>query len=523
MRYEEMKYPIGVQSFEELRTAGMCYVDKTSLLFDIVQNVNYGFLSRPRRFGKSLLLSTMEAYFEGKKELFEGLAIMKLEKNWIKYPVIHLDLNAAQYRKPEDLHGMLDVKLTSFEKRFGREPQEKTPSDRFAGIIRRAYEQTGLKVVILIDEYDKPMALNLGNEKLQEEYRSILKAFYGVMKSCDQYIRFGFLTGVTKFSKVSVFSDLNNIDDISMWNKYATICGLTKDEICRYFDDEVESLAQANKLSKKDCYGKLRQRYDGYHFCHDCEGVYNPYSLLHTLSKKSFGDYWFETGTPTQLITLLKQTDYNLNELTDGAVSSELLGSIDSIRENPISVLYQAGYLTIKNYNKEFDEYTLDFPNKEVENGFIKYLLPIYTNANRSLSQFAISKFVSEVREGYPEAFMKRLSAMMADTDYRILGDAELYFHNFIFTFFRLLGLYVDVERATSSGRADMIIETNSYIYILEFKLDKTAEEALAQIENKNYALPYAADTRKMFKIGINFSSKKRCIDKWIVRGEEDG
>lgn len=512
-----IKYPIGIQNFERLRREGYTYVDKTAMVWQLANLGSYYFLSRPRRFGKSLLISTLEAYFEGKRELFEGLAIADMEKEWKKYPVMHIDLNAAEYKSREGLESILDAHLRTWEAFYGRDEADKTLPLRFSSVIRRAFEQTGSPVVILVDEYDKPLTMNIGNEELQDEMRSILKAFYGVMKSADRYIKLGFLTGVTKFSKVSVFSDLNNIDDISMWDRYITACGLTEQEIRDNFDHEIEILASANQLSKDECYAELRRRYDGYHFSPDCIGIYNPYSLLNTLNKKKFGDYWFETGTPTLLVKLLKQADYNLNDLLDGEVSGRLLGSVDSIKENPVSVIYQSGYLTIKDYDKRFDEYRLGFPNAEVENGFINFLLPLYTNQKQDPSQFNIVRFVSEVEKGQPEAFMTRLVAMMADTDYRIIGDSELYFQNFLFTFFRLLGLYVEVERATSDGRTDMIVQTKDYIYIFEFKLDKTAEEALKQIDEKGYAKPFATDQRPLYKIGVDFSSTKRCVDDWQV------
>ena len=512
-----VKYPIGVQNFERIRREGYTYVDKTAMVWQLANQGRYYFLNRPRRFGKSLLISTLEAYFEGKRELFEGLAISGMEKEWKAYPVLHLDLNAQRYVAVANLEEILDRYLRRWESLYGRDEQSFSLSGRFAEVIRRAYEQTGLPVVILVDEYDKPLAMNLNNEALQDEYRSMLKAFYGVMKSSDRYIRMGFLTGVTKFSKVSVFSDLNNLDDISMWDRYATVCGLTEQEIRDNFDSEVEQLAQARRLTKDECYAELRRRYDGYHFRQDSVGVYNPFSVLNTLNKREFGDYWFETGTPMQLIELLKSTDYNLNDLLDGEVSAQLLGSVDSIRQDPVSVFYQSGYLTIKGYDEEFGEYRLGFPNAEVREGFIKFLLPLYTNQNRDSTQFAISRFVREVRSGQPEAFMTRLVAMMADTDYRIVGKGELYLQNFLFVFFRLLGLYVEVERATSDGRTDMVVQTKDYVYILEFKLDQTADEALRQIEEKGYAKPFAADRRPVYKIGVNFNSRQRRVDDWKI------
>ena len=512
-----IKYPIGIQNFESLRREGYAYVDKTAMVWRLANYGRYYFLSRPRRFGKSLLLSTIEAYMEGKRELFEGLAIAELEKDWKKYPILHLDLNAEQYKKEDDLVQILDRHLREWEEKYGRDERTKTLSGRFYEVIRNTYEQTGMPVVILVDEYDKPMVLNLDNEPLQDEYRNLLKAFYGVMKSADRYIKLGFLTGVTKFSKVSAFSDLNNLDDISMQRDYITACGLTEQEIHDNFDAGMGELAAACGMTKEECYAEMKKRYDGYHFSENSVGMYNPFSVLNTLSKKAFGDYWFATGTPTLMVKLLQTTSFNLNNIVDTPVTADLLGRVDSMKENPLPVIYQSGYLTIKGYDKEFREYQLGFPNQEVESGFINYLLPIYTNAQQSSAMFSINQFVREVRSGRPEAFMTRLQAMMADTDYRIVGDTELYFQNFLFVFFRLLGLYVEVERATSDGRTDMIVQTKDYIYIFEFKLDRSADEALRQIEDKGYARPFAVDTRQLYKIGVNFSSEKRCVEEWKV------
>lgn len=470
MEQNILKYPIGVQNFEKLRREGYTYVDKTALVYDIAQRGSYYFLGRPRRFGKLLLLSTLHAYFEGKRELFRGLAIERMETEWKRYPVLHIDLNAADYSTREGLESILDAHLRQWEALYGRDEADRTLPLRFAAVIRRACRQTGCQVVVLVDEYDKPLTMNIDNEPLQDEMRGILKVFYGVMKSCDEYIKMGFLTGVTKFSKVSVFSDLNNIRDISALPQYVTICGITEEELRQYFDDEVGVLAEANRMTKDECYQELRRRYDGYHFCEGSAGIYNPYSIINTLANRRFDDYWFETGTPTVLVKLLKQSSYNLNDLVDGEVSGRLLASVDSLRENPVSVIYQSGYLTIKDYDREFDEYRLGFPNAEVENGFVNFLLPLYTNQQQNASQFKVSRFVKEITTGQPEAFMTRLAAMMADTD---------------------------------------------YIYILEFKLDKSADEALLQIEEKGYARPFAADPRTLYKIGINFSSAKRCVDDW--------
>jgi len=509
------KYPIGIQNFESLRMDGYAYVDKTALAYQMASTGRYYFLSRPRRFGKSLLLSTFEAYFEGKRELFKGLALERLETEWLKYPILHMDLNAENYNSEEALQAILDRYLRKWEAEYGFDPADKTPSGRFVSVIQRAYEKTGMRVVILIDEYDKPMVMNFENEELQNSFRSTLKSFYGVMKSCDRYIRFALLTGVSKFSKVSVFSDLNNLNDISTDADYASICGMTEQEIRDNFDEGVELLAEKEGLSKEDCYAKLRRMYDGYHFNLSSPGVYNPFSVISTLYKQAFGEYWFSTGTPTQLVMLMKNCNYPLDNLVSGEVTTQTLGSIEIMRENPLPYIFQTGYLTLKSYDREFDLYTLGFPNQEVENCFIKFLLPLYSNSRQNEAKFAIFNFVREIRSGKAEAFMTRLSAMMADTDYRIVGESELYFQNFCFVFFRLLGFYVEVERATRDGRMDMTIQTKDYVYIMEFKLDSTADEALQQIEDKHYDRPFAADERQLFKIGVNFSTKQRCVTEW--------
>ena len=511
------KYPIGIQNFESLRLDGYAYVDKTAIVYQMASMGRYYFLSRPRRFGKSLLLSTLEAYFEGKRELFKGLAIEKLETEWQQYPILHLDLNAENYNSEEALQSILDWYLTQWEEKYGKGESETTASRRFAGIIQRAFAKTGQRVVILVDEYDKPMVMNLENEELQNSYRNTLKSFYGVMKSCDRYIRFAMLTGVSKFSKVSVFSDLNNLEDISMDNRFVTACGLTEEEIRDNFDEGVQLLADKCGLSKEDCYAKLRRMYDGYHFTFDSPGIFNPFSLINTLSKQAFGEYWFSTGTPTQLVALMKNCNYPLDNLLTGEVSTQTLGSIEIMRENPLPYIFQTGYLTLKSYDERFDLYTLGFPNQEVENSFIKFLLPLYSNSGQNQMQFGIFNFIREIEKGTPDAFMTRLSAMMADTDYRIVGNSELYFQNFCFVFFRLLGCYVEVERETSDGRMDMTIQTKDYVYLLEFKLNQSADEALRQIEEKQYARAFAADTRKLFKIGVNFSTEKRSITEWKI------
>ena len=512
-----MKYPIGIQNFEKIRRDRYAYVDKTALMYKLVSEGNYYFLSRPRRFGKSLFLSTLEAYFDGQKELFEGLAVSRLETEWLRHPILHLDLNAAKYDDIEALNVILNVALTEWENRYGKSDAETTFSTRFMGVIRRAFEKTGRRVVILVDEYDKPMLQAIGNDTLQTEYRNTLKAFYGALKSCDRYIRFAFLTGVTKFGKVSVFSDLNNLFDISFDQRYSTICGITEAELHANFDEGVQLLADYNKMTKEECYARMERDFDGYHFCMDSPGMYNPFSVLNTLASQQFRDYWFETGTPSFLVYQLKKTGYPLTAMTEEELSTDTLNSIDIMDENPLPLLYQSGYLTLKSYDPEFDEYKLGFPNREVEQGFIKYLYPFYTPKVQEKSAFSIARFVKDVRNGDAEGFMRRLENFFANGDYQVMGNLEIYFQNTLYVFFRLMGFYVDVERHTSDGRMDIVMQTPEYVYILELKMDKSAEEALAQIEAKGYAKPFAGDSRKLFKIGINFSTATRRIDDWKI------
>ena len=487
-----MKYPIGIQNFESLRKDGYLYIDKTDLIHKLVSEGRYYFLSRPRRFGKSLLISTLEAYFQGKRELFEGLAIEKLEKEWTARPVLHIDLNIERYNKPENLHDILNFTLSHWERLYGSDPSETSLSLRFAGIVRRAHEQTGHRVAILVDEYDKPLLQAIGNKPLQEEYRNILKPFYGVLKTMDGHIRFAMLTGVTKFGKVSVFSDLNNLKDISMLPQY--VSHLTYDETCR----------------------KLEELYDGYHFTPGSEGIYNPFSILRTMDSGIFASYWFETGTPTYLVTLLKQGKCDLSEMASAVTDVETLDSVYGDDE-PIPVIYQSGYLTIKGYNPRFESYTLGFPNKEVEEGFMKFLVPYYTPIRKSATNFEIQKFVREIETGNVDAFMTRLQSFMADTPYELIRDQELHYQNVLFIVSKLLGFYVQAEYRTSQGRIDLLLQTDKFVYIMEFKLEDSAEEALKQIEERGYAAPFASDTRKVLKIGVNFSAQTRNIDRWLI------
>ena len=510
-------YPVGIQNFESLRKDGYYYVDKTDRIYRLVKTGCYYRLIRPRRFGKSLLISTLEAYFQGKRELFEGLAMQELEKEWKQYPVIHLDLNAKKFDTEEDLIRLIDRQLLVYESVYGRVPTDVTIDDRFVSLIRNAAEKSGERVVILVDEYDKPMLQAIGNDTLQSEYRNTLKAFYGVLKSMDGYIKFALLTGVTKFGKVSVFSDLNNLEDLSRNPGYTDICGISEEELLRDFSDDIQELAAANGQTFEQACEQLKEDYDGYHFCPDSPGMYNPFSILNTFKSRRYGSYWFETGTPTYLVELLKKSSYDLDEMSHVETDADVLDSIFT-DDNPIPVIYQSGYLTIKGYDKEFGIYELGFPNREVEEGFMKFLLPYYSSVSKTSSPFEIKKFVQDVKRGDIDGFMERLQSFLADCPYELAKDVELHYQNVLFIVFRLAGLYTKVEYHTSRGRIDLVLQTDSYVYVMEFKLDGTAEQALQQIEDKQYALPFAKDSRKVYTIGVNFSSETRNIDKWIVR-----
>ena len=512
-----MKYPIGIQQFEKLREDEWVYVDKTRQIYELVQGGSCYFLSRPRRFGKSLLLSTLDAYFQGKKHLFEGLAIENLEKEWTVHPVLHLDLNAKPFTKLQDLYDLLNAQLYLYEQEYESVAIDTSIEGRFRALIRAAKLKTGRNVVVLVDEYDKPMLQAIGNETLQTEFRNALKAFYGVLKSADGDLRFAMLTGVTRFSKVSVFSDLNNLEDISMMPQYHDICGISEKELHATFDAEVGKLAQANGQTKEEAYLELKRRYDGYHFCANTPGMYNPFSVLLTLKNANYGSYWFSTDTPTYLVELMKEVNLNPADLTGYEAGASELDCIQAKVDNPIAVLYQSGYLTIKGYDKDVRLYSLDFPNEEVKEGFVNFLMPYYTPISETESPAFIGKFVREVKAGKVDDFMRRLKALMADTPYELIRDLENHYQNVMYIITKLMGLYIQAEYRTSRGRIDLLIGTDKYVYIIELKLDGSAEEALSQINAKDYALPFSVDGREVVKIGANVTSETRNLERWVM------
>ena len=509
------KIPIGIQAFSSLIDGDFVYLDKTDMIFKIATTKACYFLSRPRRFGKSLTLSTLHTFFDGRKELFAGLKIEKLETKWEKYPVLHFDFNASTYNSVEDVQSRIGYMLSQHEKIFGKDDNAKQNSERFESLINAAAAQTGKNVVILVDEYDKPLLSNISNKDLQDEIRKELKAFYGVLKTCDENIKIAFITGVTKFSKVSLFSDVNNLIDISAEINFSTLCGATEQEIHDYLDSYVQEMADANDITKDECYKELKNWYEGYHFHPNSVDVYNPFGLMRALYSKEFKEYWFETGTPTFLVEEIKRHNMNLRDLDNVRRTEEQLSKIDNVRNDPVPLLYQSGYLTIKGYDKFLKRYTLSLPNKEVGEALPKFILN-FNFPQTDGGDFDITNFIEDVFNGDIDGFMKRLCALLADNNYEIVGDAEKYFQNVFYLIFKLLGFYAEVERNTSDGRMDAVVKTPQYIYVFEFKLDKPAQEALDQINSKDYFLPFSVDGRKLFKVGVSFSSETRKVKEWV-------
>ena len=520
--YELMrKLPIGIQDFEKIRNEGFIYVDKTEYIFSLVQSGVPCFLSRPRQFGKSLFLSTLKSYFEGKRELFAGLRIEELERNneeaWQEYPVFYFDLNKNNFSADNALEEVLDAHLREWERLYGDEEKDKALSVRFQYLIKKAVEITGKNAVVLVDEYDKPL-LEGADEAMIEHNKAVFKGFFSTLKSYDGYLKFVFITGVTKFSKISIFSDLNQLNDISMDLRYSGICGITDTELKQVFEPEIESMSANNRMTKDECLEKLKQMYDGYHFHQNGEGVYNPFSLLSAFDKKEFGMYWFSTGTPTFLIEKIKESGFDAKQFTTDDYYEEE-SSLTDYRvnnENPVPLFYQTGYLTIKGYDAEFRSYALGYPNEEVRYGFLKSLAPYYLCAENTSRPLDVRNFVRDIRKGDTESLRDRFTALFARLPYpNDERTVEQNFQNVVYIVFMLLGQYTAAEVHSAKGRADCIVETDDYVYIFEFKRDSTAEEALKQIEDTGYALAYAADKRKLIRIGANFDSKERNLDGW--------
>ena len=532
------KLPIGVQSFKVLRTDHYLYVDKTDYLFRLVQGGRVYFLSRPRRFGKSLFLSTLAAYFLGQKELFKGLYLEKAEEEqavqenraaWQKYPVLYLDFNTKNYINEQALVDILNLHLNEWEARYAIPKTAEAPEDRFRLLIAALFKQTGKQVVILVDEYDKPLLQTMGgNEALNEQYRNALKAFYSVIKTCDEYIRFAFLTGVTKFSKISIFSDLNNLKDISIHETYAGICGISQKELEANFQHEIQALAEKQNLNYPQTLAALKQWYDGYLFHPAGEGMYNPYSILNAFDDKEIKSYWFSTGTPTFLVNYLKEAHYYIPDL-DGNVEldEDGLQTYRAIAQDTLPILFQAGYLTIKEYIKDLRLYRLGFPNDEVRYGFLHNLLPAYSDVPFGQTGVWVGRFVQDIRKGDVNSFMERMQSIIAGIPYDSLTEQKLKlreqnYQTAVYLIFALMGQFVQTEVHCSTGRIDCIVKTTEIIYLFEFKLsgNGSAEDAINQIKEQNYAAQYMASGKKIVLIGSSFDEKTRTIKDWKVVNE---
>ena len=524
-----MKYPIGIQSFEQIIEDGYVYVDKTALVYDLATKGKIYFLSRPRRFGKSLLISTLENYFLGRKELFHGLAIDSLEKDWLEYPVFHIDFNGKNFTSPQELTEAIETFVARGEEEYGKDKFATTFGDRFASVLEHAHEQTGRRAVVLIDEYDKPLldVMNTGasapvvsgETKTLEDYnREILKGFYSVFKLADKHLQFVLLTGVTKFSQVSVFSGFNQPQDISYDGRYDALCGITLDELLRVFKEPIKELGRANDMTEEETIAKLKRKYDGYHFSKQMNDIFNPFSILNCMAKNDFQDYWFASGTPTYLMRLMADNQDNINELVGKEYTAPQFVDYKATKQSPLPMLYQSGYLTIKDYNKRRDIYLLDFPNEEVRNGMISLLSSDYFRQKDKYTTW-LNDVSDSLEAGNLDRFQQQLTAFLANISYRFQRkqderECERHFQYTFYLIMQMLGRYnTYVERETSQGRIDCVLECPDYVYIFEFKLNSSASAALAQIEEKGYARPYSADRRKLYKVGISFSSETGTIN----------
>ncbi len=526
-----MRYPIGIQTFENIIEDGFVYVDKTDLVYSLANEGKVYFLSRPRRFGKSLLISTLESYFLGKKELFKGLKIEKLEADWKVYPVIRIDFNSDNFSRADALEGALNSIVTTLERQYHVDVIDGTSiGRRFQYVIAEIHRQTGMRVVVLVDEYDKPLLdvmdtpcrvnTNGMDVSLEEYNRDILKSFYSTFKAADADLRFVFLTGVTKFSQVSVFSGFNQPDDISLSPQYETLCGITEDEMLTNFSEPIEKMSKSYGCDYNGMVAKLKKQYDGYHFSKNLIEVYNPFSLLNALKKSDMQSYWFQTGTPTYLIRLMEHFNENLDEITGRYYSMQDFADYKADVERPLPMIYQSGYLTIKDYDPDVQEFLLDIPNNEVKQGFISLLANNYFKTTEPADS-CIRIFVKALKRGDLEQFRQSLTSFLASIPYCMRRkenerERERDFHYTFYLILRLMSVYmVYTEKQSSQGRADCIIETNNFVYIFEFKLNGTADEALQQIEDRGYALPYASDPRTVCKIGCSFSSETGTIEDW--------
>ena len=511
-------YPIGIQTFSKIREGNYLYIDKTAYVYRMTHSASsYMFLSRPRRFGKSLLTSTLHSYFSGRKELFHGLAMEKLEKEWTEYPVLHFDMSTAKHADSEQLLQELNLKLYGYEQIYGRLEEEVNPNQRLMGLIKRAYEQTGKKVVVLIDEYDAPLLDVVHEWENLDVLRNIMRNFYSPLKACDPYLRYVFLTGITKFSQLSIFSELNNIKNISMDEPYAAICGISEDEIRLQMKDDLGGLAKKLGITPEEALMKLKENYDGYHFTSPSPDIYNPFSLLNAFADGKFGSYWFGSGTPTYLINMLKKFGVEPSEIGNNRVSVEDFDAPTERMTSIIPLLYQSGYITIKNYDEELDLYTLNIPNKEVRIGLMKSLLPHYVGSKAPETTTMVAYLSRDIRNGDMDTALRRLQTFLSTIPQCDNTKYEGHYQQVFYIIFSLLGYYVDVEVRTPRGRVDIVLRTKTTLYVMELKLDKSAGEAMEQIDLKNYPERFALCGLPVVKVAVSFDSERCTIGGWEI------
>ena len=513
------KYPVGIQTFENIIEGNYLYVDKTKYIVDFrTKGMKYIFLSRPRRFGKSLFASTLQAYFEGRKELFEGLAITDYEKEWVKHPVLHFDMSGAKHFDAEALKHYLDLQLIPYEELYGKNENEIYPNERLDGIVKRANKQTGQKVVVIIDEYDAPL-LDVVHEKQNlKELRLIMQNFYSPLKKLDPYLEFTFITGITKFSQLSIFSELNNLDNISMFDQYSAICGISKTELTTVMKPDVEGLGKALGMTYEECLEELRKYYDGYHFSKNSEDVFNPFSLVRAMNGQAIESYWFGSGTPSYLIKSLQKYHVNVMDIEKKGCNVDDFDVSPEQMTSALPLLYQSGYLTIKKYKPLTKSYQLGYPNREVKIGMLKSLAPNYLSPVSIDNNGLVADFVEMLYDGDLEGAMVRLKAYLASISNRLSNKNERDFQTVFYLIFNLMGAFIKVEEDSAIGRADAVVHTPDAVYVFELKYDGSAEEAIRQIDDKGYLIPYSADGKRLYKIGVNYDSQQRTIGEWIVK-----
>ena len=511
-------YPIGIQTFSEIREKNYLYIDKTEYVYRMTHFAKYVFLSRPRRFGKSLLTSTLHSYFSGRKDLFQGLAMERLEKEWIEYPVLHFDMSMAKHVDKERLERLLDFMLSDYERTFGLDTTAGDANLRLPRLIKCAYEKTGKKVVVLIDEYDAPLLDVVHEKENLGVLRNIMRNFYSPLKACDPYLKYVFLTGITKFSQLSIFSELNNIKNISMDESYAAICGITEDEMLTQMKEDMGMLAAKLNISPEEVLLKLKENYDGYHFTYPSPDLYNPFSLLNAFADGKFGSYWFGSGTPTYLIKMLGKFGVNPSDIGPKQAKASIFDAPTETMTNITPLLYQSGYITIKDYNKILDLYTLDIPNKEVRLGLMESLLPNYVGNETPEATTMVAYLFYDIQNGDMDSALRRLQAFLSTVPYCDNTKYEGHYQQLFYVIFSLLNYYVDIEVRTPRGRVDVVLRTKTTLYVMELKLDKTAGEAMEQINLKNYPERFALCGLPVVKVAINFDSERCTIGEWKLQ-----